>query len=260
MGIIRDLFSKPKPDNKSTILLGMVLLPDSESFSYERFVKDFKELYNDLKDLAGDDSAVAFEVEEEAVSVFMMEAPVPAEDIEGTAKYAYNWTTAEEDLKHHKAHIIIATTSTSKNIIKRFKLQTQVICSVLRVTNAIGVYLGNQSLLIPKNHYLSQAEVIDEGDIPLNLWLYFGLRTIDEKTNGYTYGLNAFGKEEMEVLNSDKKIFDIRKLLLDISRYILIDDVVFKNGQTIGFTEEQKLKITYSRGEFVEGMSFKIEY
>ncbi|THU38503.1 DUF4261 domain-containing protein [Niastella caeni] len=36
-------------------------------------------------------------------------------------------------------------------------------------------------------------------------------------------------------------------------------DVNFKDGETIGYTEDQKIKITSSKGVFVDGESFKLE-
>ncbi|WP_208025574.1 DUF4261 domain-containing protein [Niastella caeni] len=33
----------------------------------------------------------------------------------------------------------------------------------------------------------------------------------------------------------------------------------FKDGETIGYTEDQKIKITSSKGVFVDGESFKLE-
>ena len=37
-----------------------------------------------------------------------------------------------------------------------------------------------------------------------------------------------------------------------------LDDVTLADSETIGFTEEQKLNITYSRGKFVENIIFVI--
>ena len=42
--------------------------------------------------------------------------------------------------------------------------------------------------------------------------------------------------------------------------YVLCDDVLLKDGETIGFTEDEKLPITRSKGEAVEGDSIKIAF
>lgn len=65
---------------------------------------------------------------------------------------------------------------------------------MLRTTDAIGVHIGGQSLLIPKDKYLRDAQNIGSTALPVNLWEYFGLEVIEGLSNGYTYGLKAFGK------------------------------------------------------------------
>lgn len=64
----------------------------------------------------------------------------------------------------------------------------------------------------------------------------------------------------MEILNSDEDIYQIFELLVHTTQYVLLDNVTFKPGQTLGFTEQQKLKIGYSAGNFVEGNSFKLTF
>jgi hypothetical protein len=142
--------------------------------------------------------------------------------------------------------------------VERFELQTRLICSVLRTTDAIGVFNGEQSLLIPKHLYLQLGEEPEPDTLPVNLWVYFGLRTQGGLNNGYTYGLKAFGKEEIEILNSDEDVYQILELLMNTTQYVLLNNVTFKPGQTLGFTEQQKIKIGYSAGNFVEGNSFKL--
>src|SRR5690349_20290836 len=118
-----------------------------------------------------------------------MPVPIPSGDIEGTSQYAYNWPTAMEDTKEHKSHLIVSVLPGGQDHKKRFKTFTEVICAILRTTNAIGVYKGNQSLLIPKDDYLNEAEKMSDEFLPLNLWIYFGLRVKDKGNTGYTYGL-----------------------------------------------------------------------
>jgi hypothetical protein len=261
MGIFNKLFKKPAPVIEPKIILAMALLPDSSSYNFESFISELRKSF-DIKDLNGDSTSCTFNIDGEQFGVMNMDFPIPSDDIAGTAKYAYNWETALEDLKDHKSHIIVAALPLqgSQDQIKRFSILTKIMCLLLKNTQAIGVYLGEQSLLIPKMDYLTEASLLSDDFLPLNIWIYIGLRTIDEKTNAYTYGLEAFGKREIEILNSYKKIADLRELLFNLSHYVLLSDVTFQDGQTAGLTEDQKLKITYSKGEFVTGNSFKINY
>ncbi len=260
MGLFDRLFKKPEPtpEPKPAILIAMVLLPDESSFALKRLIDDFAAYYYETIVAEGDDVASAFTLQNEQVGLMCIDKPVPSEDIEFTAPYTYTWKTASADLKNHQAHVVISLMGGNPDTVERFKLQTRLISSVLRTTDAIGVFNGEQSLLIPKHLYLQQAEQMSSTTLPVNLWVHFGLRTQGGLNNGYTYGLRTFVKEEMEILNSDEDIYQIFELLVHTTQYVLLDNVTFKPGQTLGFTQQQKLKIGYSAGNFVDGNSFKL--
>lgn len=245
----------------SSIILGMILLRDENSFEWESFISDYNNNYSDkIEEPSGDNAATAFTINGELVAIGHMPVPIPAGDLENTAQYAYNWQNVLEEVRDHKSHLIVSVPGGSTYPIKRFKLFTQVICSLLRTTDSIGVYMGNQSLLIPKEDYLSEAAFMSDDYLPLNLWVYFGLRVHNSSNSGYTYGLKEFGKTEMEVIDSSKSLEDIRGLLFNIAHYVLEYDVTFKDGQTCGLSEEERIALTLSKGSFVEGKTFKLAY
>ena len=252
---------KKQDETQSRIILGMVILQDLNSFDTKGFRKDFKSNYKKTVDEpSGDGSSFAFKIDGEFIVVGHMPVPIPLGDIEGTAEYAYNWETALEDIKDHKSHLIVSVTSGGQDQIKRFKIFTQVISSLLRITNSVGVYKGTQSLLIPKDDYLDEAELMSDDYLPLNLWIYFGYRGTDSGNNAYTYGLKEFNKSEMEIINSLKSIKQISKLLFNMTHYVLDYDVTFKDGQTCGMSADELIAIAFSKGKFVEGNTFKLAY
>ena len=252
---------KKKEQPTDNVILGMVLLHDAQSYNLSNVLRDLQENYAiAMSETTGDDAVAVFDVDGQMVALSFLPVPVPNGDIEGSAQYAYNWETAVDDLKEHKGHIIVTILRGNGSPVKRFSVFTQVICSLLRTTNAIGVYKGNQSLLIPKEDYLEQAEALKDGSLPLNLWVYVGLRQVGGRSSGYTYGMKEFGKTEMEILNSTNGLGEIRGFLLSIAHYVLEYDVEFKDGETCGFSAEERIKITYSKGQFVEGRTFKLAY
>lgn len=252
---------KGKVKQDGSIILGMLMLQNETTFSLNALVTDFSENYIEkIDELTGDDATAAFTIAGETVAIGYMPVPIPAGDIEGTALYAYNWPSVLEDVKEHKSHLIVSLLASSEDPIKRFKLFTQVVCSLLRTTDATGVYMGNQSLLIPKEDYLSDAAFMSDEYLPLNLWIYFGLRHSSNSNSGYTYGLKEFGKLEMEVLDSSKNLEQVREFLFNIAHYVLEYDVTFEDGQTCGVSEDERITISLSIGKLVESKTFKLAY
>lgn len=258
------MFWKKKEINTSqngNVVLGMIILQDENSFDLNYFLKDYNNSYdNTIKEVSGDNSSTAFRVDDEMVVIAHMPVPIPYGDLEETARYSYNWQSVLKDTEEHKSHLIVSLLKGKQGQIKRFKTFTQILSSLLRVTNSIGVYQGTQSLLIPKLDYLNQSSLMADGYLPLSLWIYFGLRNTETGNCGYTYGLKEFNKNELEILNSAKNLEDIRNFLFDIAHYVLDNDVIFSEGQTCGVSEEERIPITFSKGQFVEGSSFKLGY
>ncbi|WMT41316.1 DUF4261 domain-containing protein [Paenibacillus sp. D2_2] len=72
--------------------------------------------------------------------------------------------------------------------------------------------------------------------------------------------MRAFGKSEIEIIDSQATPGDLRDFLIDISDYVVTNNVTLRDGETIGFSEEQKLAITRSEGVYVEGDTLKIKF
>ena len=64
----------------------------------------------------------------------------------------------------------------------------------------------------------------------------------------------------MEVLDADAKPSDVRNFLLNMAAYVLENDVMLNDGETIGFSAVDKHSITCSEGVALPGMTLKIEY
>jgi len=253
--------SKNRKKADSRIILGMIMLEDNSPFNLRLFLDDIKQTgeYKVGKP-SGDENAATLTINGELVAIGSMLVPIPMGDIEGAAKYAYNWENALEEVKEHKAHLIVSIMQGSDDVIKRYRIFTSVICSLLRTNNAIGVYKGNQTLLISKDDYLASARRMSDQLYPLNLWIYFGFVHDNDKNSGYTYGLKEFNKRELEIVGSARKPEEIMEFLFNMTHYVLDFNVEFQDGQTCGVSESERIGITLSKGVFVDGESFKMAY
>jgi hypothetical protein len=96
---------------------------------------------------------------------------------------------------------------------------------------------------------------------PVENTIFIGVyKTDNGEINAYTYGMETFGKKEMEVINSLEQPKDIYNLLQAIADYVITSDVILQDGETIGFTAEQKISISQSKGVAVNGTTLKLGY
>lgn len=262
MGLFKKKEKKEQKEQipKSNVLLAMPMFNNGETFDLDKVIAYLLSDWGiEVTDIEGSSGTVSFSVEGEMVVLGTVAAPIPWGDIEGAAQYAYNWSTATEDLKDHALHILVTILSGNTSDKVRFGILTKVLTAILATSNCIGVYQGSQSLLIPRDQYLDSAEALKSDLVPLDLWIYIGIRRGEQGNSAYSYGLKAFDKLEMEFINAPLDMRELHTYLSHICGYVINSDVTFKNGETLGFTAEQKIKIIQSKGVFVEGESFKLE-
>ncbi|UUV20859.1 DUF4261 domain-containing protein [Paenimyroides aestuarii] len=260
-----DKFKKKKenetPQKESNLLLSMPMFNSEESYSLNHIIDDLQNYWKlNVSEVSGDDSVTTFKIENETVAVAIMPVPVPESDLEPIFGFNYLWKNAAEEVPNHTNHAIVSVLASGTNQLERFKILTKVNASILRTSNnAIGIYQGTQTLLLPKNLYLDFADFLNQDMLPLQLWIYIGIINEENHSSIYTYGMKEFGKTEIEILKSPIKGGDLYEFLLPVLSYIIESDVTLKNGETIGFTAEQKIKITQSKGIYLEGETLKFE-
>lgn len=260
MGIFKKKTKQEAP-KKSNILLAMPMFNNGETFDPEKVAQYLQSDWGvEITDVNGDSGTVLFSLQGETIVLGTVAAPIPWNDIQGTAQYAYNWPTAEKDLEHHDSHVIVTLLSSNNSPKERFEILTKVLCAILATSNCIGVYQGSQCLLIPKEQYLDSAEALKSDLVPLDLWIYIGIRRGEETTSAYSYGLTAFDKLEMEFIDAPLDLRELHTCLSKICGYVIKSNLTFKSGETLGFTAEQRIKLTQSKGRFLEGQSLKLEF
>lgn len=262
MGLF-DIFKKkeqPKAKQDNKILLAMPLFVNDDRYEINTIVDKLKNYWNlPVTNIEGNNDSAIITIDGVNVVIAYMGVPVPSGDIEGVAQYAYNWPSVLDDFKNSTGHAIVSVLSHSKPEVERFALLSKVLHAILSTSDSIGVYQGNQSLLIPKEQYIESAEDLTDDRIPIHLWVYLGLRKSEEGNSIYTYGMSEFDKYEMEVIDSALPLEELYDFISNICAYVISSNVTFKSGETLGYTDEQKINITLSKGKFVDGQSFKLE-
>lgn len=118
------------------------------------------------------------------------------------------------------------------------------------------------TVMEPKFYKGYAKDAIADGMFPILDLVFFGIYSNDNgKTiSGYTFGLQNFNKDEIEVLDSHHSASEIFGFLIDIASYVVESDAILKDGETIGFSEEQKLPITKSKSRVLDFDTLKIGF
>lgn len=247
--------------NKNDIILGMVLLEKANSMKIKSVVDELRTKWKlDVNDKESGNEASVLTIDKYQVAIGNMPVAIPGNEIEEAAEYNYYWENGKSEATSHKGHIIVSILNGGKNSIKKNILFNKVVSSILNNSKSIGVYIGGRTLLLSKEFYQYNIDSISETNLPINNLVYFGVRKENNKNSVYTYGLIDFGKREMEILESPHSTEELIELLYNLTSYVLESNVSLKDGETIGMSADQKLKIRKSKGKYIEGETLKIDF
>ena len=246
------------------VFTGFVLLSKAE-WDKKQFIRDMKEKWDiavDEYDASEekDDDALVFEVGDMLAAVSLAAYPIPGGEAEGNAENNYMWEDAVKVAKEHRAHLMVAVLGKEEDLLEKGKLFTKVVAACCRQEYATGIYTSG--VVFEPRFYEGFADMMQEDELPIFNWIWFGLWRDEHGMNGYTYGMASFGKDEMEVLGTDAKPSDLRDFLASLVSYVLENDVELHDGETIGFDADDKHTITRSPGVGLpeEQMTLKISW
>ena len=236
--------------DRTGVFTGFVLLSKGE-WDKQQFIRDMQEKWDipvDESDASEekDDDVLVFEVGDMLAAVSLNNYPIPGGEAEVNAENNYMWEDAVKVAREHRAHILVAVLGKEKDLLEKGRLFTKVVAACCRQKYATGVYTSG--VVFEPRFYEGFADMMKNDELPIFNWIWFGLWRNEKGLNGYTYGMEAFGKDEMEVLGADAEPGDLRDFLASLASYVLGSDVELHDGETIGFTADDKHAITRSPG------------
>lgn len=263
---LEDDADEEETDHKGSFA-GSVLLSKAE-WDKEQLIRDLREEWGIVdeepdegdEDVENSDDAVVMRVGNMMLIVTLFHGHIPDNEAEINAENNYMWPEAVEVAKAHKAHIMVAVLGEEEKLLERGKLFTKAMAVCCKQKYATGVYTSG--VVFEPRFYAGLADMLKKDELPIFNWVWFGLYRSEGGLNGYTYGMDVFGKEEMEVLNTDAEPEELRDFLASLASYVLACDVTLQDGETIGFSADDKHTITRSPGVSLpeEQMTLKIGY
>ncbi len=242
--------------------VGFVLLERAD-FDAEKYVKDLKKDWGMSYDfeITHDNNTIIADNNGMILTASLMPAPIPDNEAVEQAKTNYRWDGAVEAAERHKAHLLVSVINRGDmDNIEGAKHYVKLLANATKQEGCLGInILGT---VIHPQMYYDFAKLYDENDdFPIENIVYIGLYGDENNTvSGYTYGLEQFGKKELEIIKSLEEAEEVYNFLASISDYIITSDVVLNDGETIGFSEEQKIQISVSEGIALDGETIKLGF
>lgn len=240
-----------KPVDRKGAFLGFVLL-EKAHWDKGRLIADLKAEWDidvpeeDKDDRKDNGDSLVFEAGDMIAAVSLMHGPVPGGEAEDNAENNYMWPDAVKAAQSHAAHIMVTVLGKETDVRLRGQFFVKLAAACCRQPGVLGVYTSG--VVFEPSFYADRAGVMKEGELPLNNWIWFGLHRREGGVCGYTYGMDVFGKEELEVLDADADPLAVREFLVSLAGYVIGSDVTLNDGETIGFSQGDRHRITRSPG------------
>lgn len=240
-----------KPVDRKGVFLSFVLL-EKAHWDKGRLIADLKAEWDidvpeeDKDDRKDNGDSLVFEAGDMIAAVSLMHGPVPGGEAEDNAENNYMWPDAVKAAQSHAAHIMVTVLGKETDVRLRGQFFVKLAAACCRQPGVLGVYTSG--VVFEPSFYADMAGVMKEGELPLNNWIWFGLHRREGGVCGYTYGMDVFGKEELEVLDADADPLAVREFLVSLAGYVIGSDVTLNDGETIGFSQGDRHRITRSPG------------
>lgn len=242
-------------DSESNLVLAMVALSKAELPELSEFqeaAKQFPEIL-ELTNLNCADDIISFNTTYGFGAIALVIAPIAPSDLEGACAMSWQWPDADKVLQPHRQHLIVTISGkTDDKIVVTLEL-TALIATLIKVVEVIGVYWGNAGVVHSPVIFGVQAQKMSREFLPLYLWVNFsGTNNGDGTHTLTTTGMKAFGLMEIEALNSSRSAKELLDRVFNVCHYLLDHGPVLKDGDTIGMSATEKIRVQHKPSNWVE--------
>lgn len=259
-----DAFMNLDPESDfedENVLIAMPLFCNGKRYDTDAVLEHLRTFWKvKVTDDEGDEDVTLFEADGEQAGIAFMPSAIPQEELDDMAKSSILWRSAVDDLQGHDGHAIITVFNENSTTLEQFRLITKIAHSVFAASDAVGVYIPSQTLLLHRGMYLDYAESMREGKLPILLWVYFCPLSDENDGNSiFTFGMYSFGKHDMEIVDSRLSIDELFPMMTNIAAYAILNDVAFEPGEIINFQDDLQIPISLSEGVFIGDDTLKLE-
>jgi hypothetical protein len=200
-----------------------------------------------------DKGVVHCRLNDEMLFAAPMGAPYPWSDLEGPCHTSWMWPKDKPalNLKGHKSHVLVTAVNGSADAIARRVVFTHAVARLAGLPGVVGVYWPEATLVHYPPVFIKMAAIATPKTPPLYLWVDFRVLQDDSGTfTCFTTGLAPLGLMEMEITGLSMPPGELRNWAINIAVYMHKRGSPIPNGDTIGATATEQLRVIYGRSHF----------
>lgn len=236
-------------------IMGYLLLSDGNFHVIEIIATLIRKYNVDVK-YDEEESAFTFKYGEFIVGASFVNSNMNNLDVIESCRYNFMWSNSQGVVASHRAHILLSVMN-CKNKVEGYKLFTNLMSILANFDNRIAIYMPAQHVTLNARTYVEDARVITTRKNPIHLWICICPVVLDDATICYTYGLNEFGKNEIEVRSTTRHYMELFDFVYNLCDTIITEDIVLETGDNVSTAKGEILTAIVNDGVYVDRVSTK---
>lgn len=224
---------------------GFVLL-DMSGFEKNEILFNLKNMWKmninaDTKNYKESENMLRFEFEDTDCVILYTEKKLKDEWMINRARMNYNFENAVQICQNNVAYITIGVTGDGRYVDLAI-LFNKIAAACLNINNARAIYCSHN--VMEKSEYIRESYYLKNNYLPIENLIYIGFIQREDKVNNkiitsaYTLGMKFLDKLELEIVESSEDIDKLRNRMLNIAYYIIDNDILFTDEETITISEK----------------------
>jgi hypothetical protein len=191
----------------------------------------------------------------ELVAVMSMPAPIP-EDPGLWQRAATTWPESKAVAARHRGHVIVSTLGQSQQPLIAARATTAVIGALIATMPECSGVVWTGKVARPARLWLemSSDSFAPYPDYPFSLWVDVLPYRSGAKIGAISVGLSAFVGREIEFVTSKLKLSALVDKVAGLSVYLIEHGNVVKDGDTIGTSATERIKVRYKSSDDFGGL------
>lgn len=234
-------------------LLAMVALAHPVAVPAELFVAEFQRISGaavDSNAVQQNDQTLVIPIAGGVAAVSLMDAPIPWGELAGPCAAAWWWPEAQQRLRPHLAHLLIAHVPQpglpQKTPLERHILLSQLAATAITVCGGLGVYWCGGTLVYPPDEFCQKVRSLSDEALFPELWIDMRFAgNADGSVQFFTTGLAALELPELEIRSTRRTPRDVLDFCYGLILYMLTEGTQIAAGDTIGRTESERMTVAY---------------
>jgi Domain of unknown function (DUF4261) len=186
-----------------------------------------------------------------AIAIFAFDMPQSTDDLEPAYKLNFIWPEARDVISTHDGHIMLAVmgdVSGFDEMTAASRLLAVATLALAKITDALAVYWDTSIALMRNDSIAGLIARLKESLPPLDLWVTYS-PWVDPKTNEiglFSFGLKGFVGYEIEMAPRKESLGEVLQRAIALTGYLLEKGPVLRDGNTIGYSETEKLRVKFA--------------